>query len=97
MLDLGMQELIVIFIVALIVFGPKRLPELGRTIGKGIAELKRAVHGVKEHIDAEMNIMEKPVEDSDTKSEAKDSVTPAETANEKNQAENKERAAKANE
>lgn len=97
MLDIGMQELIVIFIVALIVFGPKRLPELGRTIGKSIAELKRAVHGVKEHIDAEMSIMEKNIEDSDAKSEAKDIGAPAITVNEKNPAEDKERAAKANE
>ncbi len=47
MFDIGLQELIVIFIVALIIFGPKRLPELGRTLGKGLAELKRAIEGVK--------------------------------------------------
>lgn len=61
MFDLGVQELIVIFIVALLVFGPKRLPELGRTLGKGIAELKRAMHGVKEQMDAEIQEIKNPV------------------------------------
>lgn len=54
MFDIGMQELIIIFIVALLVFGPKKLPELGKTLGKGIAELKRAMHGIKEQVDSEL-------------------------------------------
>lgn len=54
MFDLGFQELIVIFIVALIVFGPQRLPELGRTIGKGINELKKAMGSVKYEVDREL-------------------------------------------
>jgi TatA/E family protein of Tat protein translocase len=37
-----MPELVVIFVIALIVFGPRKLPELGRSLGKGIAEFKRA-------------------------------------------------------
>ncbi|MFO0753706.1 MAG: twin-arginine translocase TatA/TatE family subunit [Thermodesulfovibrionales bacterium] len=61
MFDLGIQELIVIFIVALLVFGPKRLPELGRTLGKGIAELKRAMQGVKEQMDVEMKEIKAPL------------------------------------
>lgn len=51
MFDLGIQELIVIFAVALLVFGPKKLPELSRTLGKGIRELKIALRGVKDSID----------------------------------------------
>ncbi len=51
MFDLGIQELIVIFAVALLVFGPKKLPELSRTLGKGIRELKTALRGVKDSID----------------------------------------------
>ncbi len=50
MFDLGIQELILIFVVALLVFGPKRLPELSRALGKGIRELKIALRGVQESI-----------------------------------------------
>lgn len=51
MFDLGTQELIVIFIVAFLVFGPKKLPELGRTLGKGIRELKSAMRNVQNSFD----------------------------------------------
>ncbi len=40
--SLGMQEIIVIFVLALIVFGPRKLPEIGKALGKGIAEFKKA-------------------------------------------------------
>ncbi len=54
MFDLGIQELIVIFVVALLVFGPKRLPELARTMGKGVAELKKAMFDIRREIDDEV-------------------------------------------
>jgi len=53
MFDIGLPELIVIFVVALIVFGPKRLPELAKALGKGMGELKRAFQDVKEQVDTE--------------------------------------------
>jgi len=55
MFDLGFQELILIFVVALIVVGPKRLPEIARALGKGLAEVKKAMSGVKDQIDAEFH------------------------------------------
>lgn len=55
MFDLGIQELILIFVVALIVVGPKRLPEIAHAMGKGIAEVKRALSGVKDQIDSELH------------------------------------------
>lgn len=42
MFNLGTQELIVIFAVALLIFGPKKLPEIGKSIGNGIREFKKA-------------------------------------------------------
>ena len=47
MWNLGFPELIVIFVVALVVFGPKKLPDLGRSLGKGLAEFKRASNELK--------------------------------------------------
>ncbi|MFH1702531.1 MAG: Sec-independent protein translocase protein TatB [Nitrospirota bacterium] len=53
MFDIGMQELIVVFIVILLVFGPKRAPELGRTLGKALAELKKSFQDVKKQVETE--------------------------------------------
>ncbi|NOZ25335.1 MAG: twin-arginine translocase subunit TatB [Nitrospirae bacterium] len=61
MFDLGMQELIVIFAVVLIVFGPQKLPELARSLGKGVAELRKALQGVKDQIDTEVKEVSDPI------------------------------------
>lgn len=47
MWNIGFPELVVIFVVALLVFGPRKLPELGKTLGKGLAEFKRASNELK--------------------------------------------------
>ena len=49
--SLGVPELIIIFVVALIVFGPKKLPELGNSLGKGLAEFRRASNELKSTIE----------------------------------------------
>ena len=52
--SIGMPELILIFVVALLVFGPKKLPEIGKSIGKGLAEFKRASDELKKTIEQEI-------------------------------------------
>ncbi len=47
MWNLGFSEVIVIFVIALIVFGPRKLPDLGRSLGKGLAEFKKASNELK--------------------------------------------------
>src|SRR5215475_4658655 len=59
---LGVPEMIVIFIVALVLFGPKKLPELGRTIGKAVTEFRRASSELKATLDREMQNLERESE-----------------------------------
>jgi TatA/E family protein of Tat protein translocase len=56
--SLGIPELILIFIVALLVFGPKRLPEIGRTLGKAMGEFKKATDELKNTIEREVQVEE---------------------------------------
>ena len=54
--SLGMQEILVIFIVALLVFGPRRLPEIGKSLGKGLAEFKRASNELRQTWEEEVRL-----------------------------------------
>jgi len=66
MFGLGGQEIIVILIIALIVFGPKKLPEVGRALGEGLRELKRASRSLTEPFDIDQE------EESNTKETTND-------------------------
>jgi sec-independent protein translocase protein TatA len=59
MFGLGFPELLLIFVIALVVFGPKKLPEIGRSIGRALAEFKRASEEFQESMKAEMKDVEK--------------------------------------
>jgi sec-independent protein translocase protein TatA len=56
--SLGMPELIVIFVIALIVFGPRKLPELGRSLGRGINEFKKATSALQSTLEDEVRAEE---------------------------------------
>jgi sec-independent protein translocase protein TatA len=53
-----MQELIIIFVIALIVFGPRKLPQLGKSLGKSIAEFKRASNELRSTLEEEIRVEE---------------------------------------
>ncbi|MGD1068647.1 MAG: twin-arginine translocase TatA/TatE family subunit [Bryobacteraceae bacterium] len=55
----GTQELVAIFLLALLLFGPKKLPELGRTVGKALTEFRRAQSELKATFDREMKNLER--------------------------------------
>src|SRR5690349_17743456 len=59
---LGWPETVFIFFLALILFGPKKLPELGRTVGKALTEFRRASNELKATFDREMRTLEQETE-----------------------------------
>ena len=91
--QLGFQELLIIFVIALLVFGPKKLPELGKSLGKGLREFKKATEDLKSTWEDQMKEVEQPLKDTakDIESTSKEvtnsfssdlsqSVTPTEAA-----------------
>ena len=57
--DIGMQELIVIFLIVLLLFGADRIPGLARSLGKGLSEFKRVVNNANTEIQRAIDIDEK--------------------------------------
>ncbi len=58
MFGIGLPELIIIMVIALIVLGPSKLPELARALGKGMAEFRKATQELKESLDLDEEIQE---------------------------------------
>ena len=82
--SIGMPELIIIFVIALVIFGPRKLPELGRSLGKSLSEFKRASNELRSTLEEEIRVEERRTEEKKTSEEqrtsieaAKPSVTPA--------------------
>ena len=56
--SIGMPELIIILLIALIIFGPRKLPELGRSLGRSLKEFKRASNELQNTLDEEIRMEE---------------------------------------
>jgi sec-independent protein translocase protein TatA len=74
--SIGMPELIIIFVIALIIFGPRKLPELGRSLGKSLAEFKKASNELRNTLEEEIRIEEQ----KDAAAKAAPPPAPAATA-----------------
>ncbi len=62
MWNLGFPELVIIFVVALVIFGPRKLPELGRSLGRGLSEFKRASNELKRTWEDEVDAVKHEVD-----------------------------------
>jgi sec-independent protein translocase protein TatA len=63
--NIGPLEIVVLLVIALIVFGPKRLPELGRSLGRGIREFRGSISGDRDDDEDEVRELEKAQEQAD--------------------------------
>jgi Tat protein translocase TatB subunit len=63
MFGIGFQELIIIAIIALLIVGPKKLPDLAKTLGKGLSEFRKATDGISDDLKQTMQNDEKPKDD----------------------------------
>jgi sec-independent protein translocase protein TatB len=78
-MNLGFPEMLFIFVVALLIFGPKKLPEIGRQVGKAMSEFKRATDDFKSQLDSEvrqLELQESRQQIADSSSEPEVSISP---------------------
>jgi sec-independent protein translocase protein TatA len=80
--SIGMPELIIILVIALIIFGPRKLPELGRSLGRSIGEFKKASNELRSTLEEEIRIEEQREEKAAIKAEQASAVAAAHIATE---------------
>jgi len=76
--NIGVPELLIVLVIALVVLGPKKLPEVGRSLGRGMREFKDSIAGIGDKHDDDDDDDERPV--LGTSSSASASSTPSSTA-----------------
>ena len=74
--SIGMPELIIILVIALIIFGPRKLPELGRSLGRSINEFKKASNELRSTLEEEIRVEEQHDRTSATASATPPAATP---------------------
>ena len=75
--SIGMPELVIILVIALIIFGPRKLPELGRSLGKSIGEFKRASNELRHTLDEEIRVEEQKEQRSKIEAEQNSAIDAA--------------------
>ena len=77
--SIGMPELVIILVIALIIFGPRKLPELGRSLGRSIGEFKKASNELRNTLEEEIRIEEQRDQRASTRAEQDSAIAAAAT------------------
>jgi sec-independent protein translocase protein TatA len=77
--SIGMPELIIILVIALIIFGPRKLPELGKSLGRSLNEFKRASTDLQNTLEQEIKLEEQKDRQKEKEQEFRDRFSPSDT------------------
>src|SRR5512145_1133368 len=78
--SIGMPELVIILVIALIIFGPRKLPELGRSLGRSLGEFKKASNELRSTLEEEVRVEEQKEARAKMEAEQQSAVDGAKTA-----------------